>query len=149
METFGTISRELRIAAPRERVFALLTDLDLLRRWMPMQHFGGAVGDGYSYVVGEWVASGRIVEITPPERLVYTWDWENEPMGVDTLVTFELEPDGDGTIVRLRHTGLPIEDLVDSHARGWDHVLPRLAIVAVGGDPGPADVLTAVFGDDA
>lgn len=149
MDTFGEIRRELRIAAPRERVFALLTDLELLRRWMPMETFGGAVGESYTYAVGEWVATGRILELTPPSRLVYTWDWENEPMGVETVVTFELESDGDDTIVRLRHHGLPVEELVDSHARGWDHVLPRLAIVAVGGDPGPANVLAAVFGEDA
>ena len=77
------IVRTVRIDAPVDRVFGLLTDPVLLR-------------------------SG----------LVYTWDWENEPMGVDTTVEFVLEPDGDGTVVRLRHTGFPQPDWVDSHARG-------------------------------
>jgi uncharacterized protein YndB with AHSA1/START domain len=147
MPSSESIEREVYIAAPRARVFALLTDLDQLRRWMPMASFEPTVGGSYEYVVGEWVAAGTILEIVEPSRLVYTWDWRNEPMGVATVVEFDLDEDGpDATVLRLRHTGIPSADLVDSHARGWDHVLPRLVIVAAGGDPGPADVLTAVFG---
>jgi hypothetical protein len=48
-------------------------------------------------------------------------------------VTFT--PDGDGTIVRLRHSGLSPEQ-GEQHAIGWEHFLPRLVIVAEGGDPG-------------
>jgi hypothetical protein len=37
--------------------------------------------------------------------------------------------------VQLRHAGLSGE-AIDLHVMGWEHFLPRLAIVAAGGDPG-------------
>ena len=47
-----------------------------------------------------------------------------------------LTPDGDSTIVRLRHSGLK-GDLRDMHAMGWEHYMARLVVAAAGGDPGP------------
>jgi len=48
-----------------------------------------------------------------------------------------LEPDGSGTLVRLRHRDLPSEEAAQGHGEGWTHYLGRLAIVVTGGDPGP------------
>ena len=45
-------------------------------------------------------------------------------------------PDGDGTLLRFTHSGLPDADATEKHAHGWDHYLERLAIVARGDDPG-------------
>jgi hypothetical protein len=49
-------------------------------------------------------------------------------------VTFT--PDGDGTVVRLVHTGLPSRESAEAHGHGWDDYMPRLAIAAAGGDAG-------------
>ena len=46
-------------------------------------------------------------------------------------------PDGAGTVLHFTHRDLPSSDAADSHAKGWDHYLERLAIAARGGDPGP------------
>jgi len=84
------------------------------------------------------------VEIDPPSRLVYTWGWEGSdvvPPGSST-VEVTLEPDGDYTIVRLVHRGLPGADKVDLHTKGWEHYLSRLSIAASGGDPGPDSIAT-------
>ena len=56
--------------------------------------------------------------------------------GGTTTVEFELVEDGSGTIVRLTHRGIPMDDL-PLHRQGWAMFLPRLAIAVVGGDPGP------------
>lgn len=48
-----------------------------------------------------------------------------------------LTPDGDGTLVRLRHYGFPTPEAQDAHIEGWEHYLPRLVTRAGGGDPGP------------
>ena len=40
-----------------------------------------------------------------------------------------LTPDGDGTRVNLRHSGLKAE-AVDGHAEGWDQFLPILTTIA-------------------
>jgi hypothetical protein len=51
-------------------------------------------------------------------------------------VEVTLEPDGEGTLLRLLHRGLSGEALLE-HRKGWDHYLARLALAAAGGDPGP------------
>lgn len=93
-----------------------------------------------SPVVPGNTARGAFVEIDPPRRLVFRWGWESGvadsvPPG-STTVEFELEPAGDGTLLRFRHRNLPTEDSAASHAHGWDHYLERLATLAGGDDPG-------------
>jgi len=51
-------------------------------------------------------------------------------------------PEGDGTVVRLRHLDLP-EPAREIHGQGWELFLGRLSIAAVGGDPGPLPHLSA------
>jgi uncharacterized protein YndB with AHSA1/START domain len=51
------------------------------------------------------------------------------------LVTFELEPAGDGTLLRMTETGFRergweaavLEEAYRDHCSGWDHHLSRLA----------------------
>jgi uncharacterized protein YndB with AHSA1/START domain len=85
---------------------------------------------------GRDVARGEYLEIAPNTRIVFTWGWEDShvPPG-STTVEITLQVDGDGTILRLRHMGLP-EDQRDLHAQGWAHYLERLAVAASGRDPG-------------
>jgi uncharacterized protein YndB with AHSA1/START domain len=77
--------------------------------------------------------------VVPHSRVVFTWGWEGDssplPPG-SSKVEVSLIPDGDGTIVRLRHLGLSPEQR-QAHAEGWEHYMPRLALAAAGGDPGP------------
>ena len=88
------------------------------------------------------VARGEYVELDRPSRVVFTWGWEGQessgPNGVppgSSRVEVTLEPDGEGTLVRLRHLDLP-EETRQIHGEGWDLYLGRLAVVAAGGDPG-------------
>ena len=55
---------------------------------------------------------------------------------VEVTIRHLLEPSGDGTRVRLVHSGVPDETRAGS-AEGWDHYLSRLVIAAEGGVPGP------------
>lgn len=136
------VEREVEIAARPETVWSLLTVPGEAVRWMGRAATfdlrpGGALR--IAVLPGSTV-SGRFVEIDPPRRLVYTWGWEAEghpvPPGSST-VEFELVPHGAGTLLRLRHHGLPGPQAAGGHGRGWDHYLPRLAVAARGADPGP------------
>jgi uncharacterized protein YndB with AHSA1/START domain len=85
------------------------------------------------------VASGSYVEVSPHERVVFTWGWEKgvSPVAPGTsTVTVTLTPDGNHTVVRLVHSDLPTEGAAEGHAKGWDHYLARLVVAATGGDPG-------------
>jgi hypothetical protein len=50
-------------------------------------------------------------------------------------VEVSLTPDGDGTLLRLVHRRLK-PDAIRFHRAGWEHYLPRLALVAAGEAPG-------------
>jgi uncharacterized protein YndB with AHSA1/START domain len=84
------------------------------------------------------VISGDYVEVERNRRIVYTWGWVDSggiPPG-SSLVEIILKPDRGGTRLTLTHTLLPAA-VCDGHGEVWDHYLPRLALAASGGDPGP------------
>jgi uncharacterized protein YndB with AHSA1/START domain len=135
------LERQIRIAARPETVFAFFTDPAKLIRWKGVHaELDPRPGGIYRVEInGRDIVLGKYVEIVPFSRVVFTWGWEGEnsslPPG-STTVEITLFPDGEGTIVRLRHLGLPPEQR-EVHAQGWDHFLPRLGLVAAGLEPGP------------
>jgi uncharacterized protein YndB with AHSA1/START domain len=132
--------RELRIAARPEVIFDFFIDPVKMLRWKGTEAALDARPGGVYRVnvTGRDIALGEYVAIEPPHRIVFTWGWENSPIAPgSTTVEVTLTPDGDGTLLRLRHSGLVSEEARAQHAQGWEHFLPRLAIVAAGGDAGP------------
>ena len=131
---------KVRIAARPSTVFSFLDSADGMAQWFgsSVQMDGKPGGILRVDINGRDIAKGEIVEIVPPERIVFTFGWEGEghpvPPGA-SRVEITLVEDGDGTIVRLRHSGLTAEQAA-SHKEGWDHFLPRLLKVAEGRDPG-------------
>jgi len=80
-------------------------------------------------VDGEHVASGEYREVEPPRRVLMTWGWEGSeavPPG-STVVEITLTPDGPGTVLRLRHMGLPSAEERESHKAGWQQYTGALA----------------------
>ena len=135
------LEREIRIAARPETVFAFFTDPVKLIRWKGIKAtLDPRPGGIYRVDInGRDVARGEYLEVTPYRRVVFTWGWEGEgsplPPGAST-VEISLIAEGEGTVVRLRHLGLPDAQRA-AHAEGWDHFLPRLIASAEGRDPGP------------
>jgi uncharacterized protein YndB with AHSA1/START domain len=135
------IVREVRIDASPETVFDFFTDPAKMVRWKGVTAtLDPRPGGVYRVQMNEQaVALGEYVEVDPPNRVVFTWGWAGDdaltPPGSSTVeVTFT--PDGDGTLVRLVHTGLPSPESAEAHGHGWDQYMPRLAIAAAGGDAG-------------
>jgi uncharacterized protein YndB with AHSA1/START domain len=91
-------------------------------------------------VTKEDTASGKFVDVQPPNRLVFTFGWEGDDAVTkpgSSTVEITLRVDGNGTLVRLVHRALPTEESAAQHGQGWEHYLARLAVAAAGGDPGP------------
>jgi uncharacterized protein YndB with AHSA1/START domain len=134
------IVREVRIGVPPDQVFPYFTDPAKMIVWKAMEaQLDPRPGGVFRInVTGSDVARGEYVEIDAPRRVVFTFGWESEgsplPPGAST-VEVTLVPDGDGTLLRLVHTGVPDEIRAGS-TQGWDHYLPRLVVAAEGGDPG-------------
>ena len=137
------VEREVRIAARPETVFDFFVDPEKMRQWKGTRaELDPRPGGIYRVEINEQaVARGEYVEIEAPTRVVFTWGWEGQESGEHAVppgssrVEVDLTPDGDGTIVRLRHLGLP-EESREIHGHGWDLYLGRLASAAAGEDPG-------------
>ena len=140
MTETGELRVERRIAASRADVYRFLTDSARWARWQGDTAEIEPVPGGLFRLTmpGGPMVEGRFVHLVPDERVIFTWGWQGSPTVPPGSSTVEIEllPDGDGTVVRLTHRGLPPEDRA-IHQAGWEHYLPRLAIVAVGGDAGP------------
>jgi uncharacterized protein YndB with AHSA1/START domain len=131
----------IRIDASPNTVFQYFVDPERMRRWMGVTAEADPRPGGLYRVNvnGRDVAVGDYVEVQPDHRIVWTWGWDgsaNLPPG-STRVEVTLTSDGDGTLVRLVHSGLPDEDAAKRHRAGWDHYLGRLEIAAAGHEPGP------------
>ena len=143
------VEREIAIDATPETVWEFLVDPEKATQWMGTSaSFDVRPGGKYRVdVIPGNVARGEFVEIDPPRRLVFTWGWEpGSKSQVDpgaSTVEFTLVPDGEGTLLRFAHRGLPSEESAASHLHGWTHYLDRLAAVAGGSDPGADPWLSA------
>ena len=136
------LEREVRIDASPDTVFEFFTDPVKMVRWKGTEAtLDPRPGGVYRVRMNdELIVVGEYVEIDPPNRLVFTWGWAGDyastPPGSST-VEITLTPVDDGTLVRLVHSGLPSAESAEAHDHGWDLYIPRLAIAAAGGDPGP------------
>jgi uncharacterized protein YndB with AHSA1/START domain len=130
-----------RVEASPEAIFGFFTEPDKMIQWMgrDAQLEPRAGGLFRCDVNGRSIASGTFLEVEPPRRIVFSFGWERGESVVEpgsSTVEVTLEPDGDATTVRLIHRDLPSEDAASSHREGWSHYFDRLAVAAVGGDPG-------------
>jgi uncharacterized protein YndB with AHSA1/START domain len=140
------VEREVRIAARPETVFQFFVDPEKQVLWMGRRaELDPRPGGTYRVEISdEIIASGEFLELEAPSRVVYSFGWEGQQVGQgehgvppgSSRVEITVEPDGDGTLVRLRHFGLP-DEAREIHGQGWRLYLDRLAIAASGGDPGP------------
>jgi len=139
--TAEVVHREIRIDAAPSTVFEFLTDPTKMVRWMGTEAvLDPRPGGDYAVnITGHERVSGEVIEIVPHSRLVFTWGWDRGVLPVvpgQSTVEISLEPDGEGTLLRLTHRDLP-QEMRTFHRLGWEYALDRLARVATGQDPGP------------
>jgi uncharacterized protein YndB with AHSA1/START domain len=139
-------------AAPRERVFEAWLDPELLRQWLtgprgrsPHAEVDARVGGGFRISMtsrfgdlwallpgqtGVVYMVGRYLEITCPERLVFTVGWEEFPtIHLDreaTTVTVEFHERGEETELVLTHERQPSRRVRAFHSYGWKGSLRKL-----------------------
>jgi uncharacterized protein YndB with AHSA1/START domain len=130
----------VHISARPETVFPFFTDPVRYVQWMGARAtLEPEPGGVYRVGMRDGVeAVGEFVEVDPPHRLVFTWGWTDrfEVAPGSTRVVVDLHEEDGGTRVVLRHYGLPTDEQRKHHRGGWEAYLDRLAVRAVGGDPG-------------
>ncbi len=126
-------------AAPREQVFKAWTDPSALKKWWGM-------GDDWSTPIAEvdlreggqyrlgmqepnaeapYVVFGTYRVVEPPDKLVYTWNWEGLE-SEETLVTVLFRDLGSSTEVELIHSQFTNDEEREKHNQGWVGCLLQL-----------------------
>ena len=133
---------ELRLSrfypASPEKVWRAWTDPQALSRWFgpgepdSVTHAQMDVRVGGRYEIAfrtqygeEHRVRGVYQDVQPQRRLVFSWAWQSTPERV-SLVTVELQPDGQGCELRFLHERFFDLDARDNHARGWTATFAKL-----------------------
>lgn len=142
--THSLIERRIEIDASPETVFDVITSPVHLAQWWPdeadLEPTPGAVGHlvfGDRNSPDAHIPEITVVEVEPPRLFSFRWVYpEGERAREDNslFVTFELTPQGSGTVLRMCETGFDTKEwsatVADEeyhdHISGWDHFLPRL-----------------------
>lgn len=123
--------------APVEKVWKALTEIEQMKQWyFPMlKNFEPKVGFKTEFIVhhnnNDYPHIWNVTEAVPMKKIAYHWRYGGYPG--DSIVSFELEPDGDKT--KLTFTHLFLESFEpekypdmsrDSFNKGWTHFTAAL-----------------------
>ncbi|MDX6582363.1 MAG: hypothetical protein QOI10_1547 [Solirubrobacterales bacterium] len=143
-----TLQIERTFQAPAEAVFEAFTSEEVMRRWFHAGHdwetteaevdlrVGGAVRVVMRdpHKDAEYGGSGTYSEVEPPNRLAFTWIWDDDPRG--TLIEVDFSESDGATTVRFTHSHPWNEEAVRSHEDGWGRAFDNLERVLEAARPG-------------
>jgi len=135
------LTRVLR--APPDEVFSAWTEPALLERWWAgvggwveaKAHVDLRVGGSYHFSMRDEGGAqhgllGAYTEVARPERLAFTWTWENDPRVMrgseGSLVDLAIRKAPGGTQLTLTHSGLGSKLVKELHEGGWNALLTSL-----------------------
>jgi uncharacterized protein YndB with AHSA1/START domain len=147
-DVLGTLTRdgtqhavhlERRYAAPPEEVWAVLVEPAHVRNWLAKMtiepHAGGRVTFDWG---GTNQNEGIVRAFDPPHVFEYTWTRNGE-----SVIRFELHPDGDGTLLVLDHAAASLDEAIGVGA-GWQSHLEAIDALLAGAPTTP-DAWTARY----
>ena len=121
--------------APVERVWKALTEKELMKQWyFDLEEFKAEPGFQFEFTAGDGNKQYRhlceVKEVIAGKKLSYSWRYDG--YAGNSLVTFELFPEGDKTRVKLTHSGLETfqgDIYPELHTRnfvqGWTEILGK------------------------
>ena len=120
--------------APVERVWQAITDNNKMKEWyFDIPDFKPEVGFEFTFDGGSeektYVHLCKVIEVIEGKKLSHTWRYKDYEG--DSVVTWELFPEGDKTRLVLTHTGLetfpPLKDFArESFTAGWTEIVGRM-----------------------
>jgi uncharacterized protein YndB with AHSA1/START domain len=130
---------------PPETIWKTLTTGELIARWLRMSPTGfePVVGKRFTYQTtsaGAWdgIIHCEVLEVKPNQRFAYAWKGGHEGnvgygARLDTVVTFTLSREANGTRLRVVHSGFvsPTNDTAFRNmSEGWKKVVKTLDGIA-------------------
>ncbi|WP_160137548.1 SRPBCC family protein [Chryseobacterium sp. c4a] len=124
---------QYKINAPVEKVWKALTDKNEMKSWyFDIQDFEPEVGKIFNFYEpggeNKYHHQGEVLEIIPHQKLKHTWSYPDFSEQ-KTTVTWDLQSDNDGTLVKLIHEDIEnFKDLGEGFSRenfigGWNAIL--------------------------
>lgn len=121
--THATFTLERHYPVPVERVWNAFADSDVKNQWFGSDEFTDVVSEDDFRVGGVVINDGRhgeggplsqfravYTDITPNERIVYTYDmWLDGAHASTSITTITLEPEGDGTHLTFTEQGVHLD----------------------------------------
>ena len=131
---------ERRMPHSLDKVWRALTQGPLLESWLMANDFQPVVGHRFTFRMPPmegWngVTDCEVLSVEPQRELSYTWNASGEEAatGIRTVVTWTLESEAGGVLVRMEQSGFrPQDKRNEMGARyGWERNLGQLeAVVA-------------------
>lgn len=127
---------ERTINAPAQLVWEAITDPEKMKEWyFKIPSFRAEVGNEFSFSGGpskekQYLHLCTVKEVIPGKKLSHSWRYDG--YAGDSLVTWELEEEGDKTRVKLTHEGLESfgtdnPDFAKSNFEdGWTAILGKM-----------------------
>ncbi len=132
-----TLDKDVWLPHPPTAVWTALTDPRALAEWLMPNNFEPTVGHVFRFHVDPMpgfsgINECKVLEVEPPRRLAYTWTVM--PKAPDATppppmkVEWTLEPEGDGTRLRLHQEGLEVLNWWwrFSMSMGWRRMMKTL-----------------------
>ena len=119
-----TVTVQREFAHPPEKLWRALTQPHLIEAWLMKNDFVPAAGHHFT-LRGDWGSvECEVREIEPQRSLSYTW----VAMGLDSVVTWTLEPTAVGTLLRMEQSGFrPDQEHAYQGAQyGWNQFFGNL-----------------------
>jgi uncharacterized protein YndB with AHSA1/START domain len=128
--------------APRALVWKMFTDPQHTVAWMGPREYPSRFQEADVRPGGKWRAvlratdgsrelgqGGEYHEVREPERLAFTfyWDEEDGSRGPETLVEIDFEEHGDKTLMTFRQGVFNTTPNRDGHVYGWNSTFDRLS----------------------
>ena len=123
-----SITKKYRVAIPPEQFFSAWVSPEMTIAPVSQIECDPRVGGYYRLIVisadGRSRMEGKFLEFKRPERLVYSWEWDNNGEQTEIVVTFRKITEG--TEVILTHHGFLSESSHAMHDDGWDAYIEGL-----------------------
>jgi uncharacterized protein YndB with AHSA1/START domain len=126
-------------SVPREKVFEAWNNPEMLKQWLapagystPEAEVDLRVGGRYRVVMRHdekgavHTAVGEYREITSPERLVFTWMWEEGDQH-EMLITIDFREEGGSTEMIFKHERFASTEDRTNHEQGWTSSFEKLS----------------------
>ncbi|KOH44080.1 SRPBCC family protein [Sunxiuqinia dokdonensis] len=126
------VVKEVVLNAPIVKVWKAITNKNDMKQWyFDLEDFRPEVGFEFQFYGGndekKYLHLCQIKELIPARKLAYSWRYDGYPG--NSLVSFELFPEGQKTRLRLTHEGLESfgtnhPDLAKANfVEGWNTII--------------------------